>query len=122
MKQEQISQAIARIAQLLVLCALFGSLAMLMGCTTALRAPASPQETLALNYKTIETLASSTANSVRVGSVTPDKARNMVKILEQAYSINKMAEDAFAAGNVADGQGYLTTTSQILTQVEVLLK
>lgn len=84
--------------------------------------PATPEESLALNYQTIESLARSTANSLRLGSIDAKKARNVSEVLEQAYQVNKMAEAALEAGQIADGQTYLQTTSQILTQVEVLLQ
>lgn len=111
----------ARTRAILALALVLMIVIMTAGCAT-FHAPASPEESLALNYASIESLAQSTANSLRVGTIDAKKARNISEVLEQAYQVNKMAEAALEAGQIADSQTYLQTTSQILTQVEVLLQ
>jgi hypothetical protein len=92
-----------------------------LAACTLFGTPKTVPEALALNYATIEAVGNSTTASLTAGSIDADKARDIAGILEQAYSINKLAETAWNANQTTDATSYLSMASSMLTQLEGML-
>lgn len=84
--------------------------------------PKTAEEQVGAAYSTIIALSNAASMQVEARRITPEQGSELLEVLIDAKHVTDLAKQALSGGRPADALGYLGVVSDVLTQIEDMLR